>query len=287
MPVGVETVSSSRLIHLHGAIMTEGDARIRLYEPSDDRLVKFSIGKASMECLAVANRSAFFHPFTLSAWVALSCIMIQYLDWWFRPEYGFLGYLTPLPAFGCWGAVILYLVDWFNRSHFEDASLDLLRRPDVADIANYYRRSPSSGLFILEYSGKFVGLIAIDASKDSQSQDTLMVKEKLTSSLKSKHTMPQGTSSVATIRHFYIEEPYRKAGIQKDLLAHAIQHAFKADNAVKEIKVTTTPLILYAQKCIRDAGFALEKPVGKLGIYGWKFDLLVLRRAQWEKQDPS
>ncbi|KAG1757527.1 hypothetical protein EDB19DRAFT_1622872 [Suillus lakei] len=262
--------------------MTEADARIRLYEASDDKLVKFSIGKASMEGLAVANRSSFFHPFTLSAWVALSCIMIQYLDWWPKPEYGFLGYLPPLPAFGCWGAVVLYLMDWFNRPYFEDASLDLLRRPDVADIANYYRRSPSSGFFILEYSGKFVGLIAIDASKDSESQDTLMDKGK-PSSLKSKHTISQGTSSVATIRHFYIEEPYRRAGIQKDLLAHAIQHAFKAD-AVKEIKVTTTSLILYAQKCIRDAGFALEKPIGKFGVYGWNFDLFVLQRAQRGKQ---
>jgi GNAT superfamily N-acetyltransferase len=97
--------------------------------------------------------------------------------------------------------------------------------------------------------------------------------------------MSQGTSPIATIRHFYIEEPYRKAGIQKDLLEHAIQHAFKADKAAKEIMVTTTSLIMYAQKCIRDAGFVLEKPVGKLGIYGWNFDLLVLRRAQWEKQD--
>ncbi|KAG2154890.1 hypothetical protein DEU56DRAFT_868418 [Suillus clintonianus] len=267
--------------------MTEGDARIRLYEASDDKLVKFSIGKASMEGLAVANRSAFFHPFTLSAWVGLSCIMIQYLNWWPKPEYGLLGYLAPLPAFGSWGAVMLYLMDWFNRPHFEDASLDLLRRPDVADIANHYRRSPSSGFFILEYSKKFVGLIAIDASKDSQSQDTLMDKDKgkPSSSLKSKHAMSQGTSSVATIRHFYIEEPYRRAGIQEDLLAHAIQHTFKMDNAVKEIKVTTTSLIPYVQKCIHDAGFALEKPVGKVGIYGWKFDLFVLRRAHWNKQN--
>ncbi|KAG2159910.1 uncharacterized protein EDB93DRAFT_1073991 [Suillus bovinus] len=264
--------------------MTESDARIRLYEPSDDKLVKFNIGKASMEGLTVANRSTFFHPFTFSVWVALACIMIQYLNWWPKPEYGFLGYLQPLPAFACWGAVILYLADWFNRADFEDASLDLLRRPDVADIATYYRRSPSSGLFVLEYAGKFVGLIAIDASKNSQSQDTLMDKGKLSSSLKSKHTIPQGTSSVATIRHFYIEEPYRKAGIQEDLLAHAVQHAFKADKAVKEIKVTTNSLILYVQKCVRDAGFALEKPVGKFGIYGWKSDLFVLRRTQWEKE---
>lgn len=37
--------------------MTEADARIRLYEASDDKRVKFSIGMASMEGLAVANRS--------------------------------------------------------------------------------------------------------------------------------------------------------------------------------------------------------------------------------------
>jgi hypothetical protein len=63
------------------------------------------------------NPVAFFHPFTLSGWVALSCIMIQYLNWWPKPEYGFLGYLLPLPAFGCWGAVILYLMDWYVDSH--------------------------------------------------------------------------------------------------------------------------------------------------------------------------
>jgi len=109
--------------------MAESGARIRLYEASDEKLVKFTIGKAAMEGLAVANRSgarrqllmvgsklndhtAFFHPFTLSVWVALSSIMIQLLDWWPKPEYGILGYFPPFPAFGCWGAVMLYLIDW-------------------------------------------------------------------------------------------------------------------------------------------------------------------------------
>lgn len=108
--------------------MAEAGARIRLYEASDEKLVKFTIGKAAMEGLAAANRSgtcrpffmmklnnfiACFHPFTLSLWVALSCIMIQLLDWWPKPEYGLLGYFPPLPAFGCWGAVMLYLIDWY------------------------------------------------------------------------------------------------------------------------------------------------------------------------------
>ncbi|KAJ8596918.1 hypothetical protein M405DRAFT_780660 [Rhizopogon salebrosus TDB-379] len=267
--------------------MTEAGARIRLYEPSDDKLAKFSIGKAAMEGLAAANRSACFHPITLSVWVALSCIMVQLLDWWPKPEYGLLGYLPALPAFGSWGAVMLYLIDWFNRPPFEDASLNLLRRLDVADIAKHYQRSSSSGFFILEYDGKFVGLIAIDASKDSQSQDTLMDNNKLPPSLhtkKKKDITSLGSSPVATIRHFYIVEPYRTTGIQEDLLAHAVQHAFKADLAVKEIKATTTSLIPYTQKCLRKAGFVLEKPLDKLGMYGWKSELVVLRRTRWEQE---
>ena len=59
------------------------------------------------------NFIACFHPLTLSLWVALSCIMIQLLDWWPKPEYGLLGYFPPFPAFGCWGAVMLYLIDWY------------------------------------------------------------------------------------------------------------------------------------------------------------------------------
>jgi RimJ/RimL family protein N-acetyltransferase len=230
--------------------------------------------------------------------------MVQLLDWWPKPEYGLLGYLPALPAFGSWGAVMLYLIDWyvvvessmdpsqiqldrFNRPPFEDASLNLLRRPDVADIAKHYQRSSSSGFFILEYDGKFVGLIAIDASKDSQSQDSLMDNNKLPPSLhtkKKKDITSLGSSPVATIRHFYIVEPYRTTGIQEDLLAHAVQHAFKADLAVKEIKATTTSLIPYTQKCLRKAGFVLEKPLDKLGMYGWKSELVVLRRTRWEQE---
>jgi GNAT superfamily N-acetyltransferase len=165
----------------------------------------------------------------------------------------------------------------------------VLRRPDVANIAKHYWRSPSSGFFILEYAGNFVGLIAIDASKDSQLEDTLMVTKNLSPSLraeKQKDLTTQGTSSVATIRHFYIDEPYRTTGIQEDLLAHAIQHAFKADGAVKEIKATTTSLLPYTQKCLHNAGFLLEKHLGRLGIYKWKIDLVVLRRTYWEQQKP-
>jgi hypothetical protein len=42
--------------------MAEAGARIRLYEASDEKLVKFTIGKAAMEGLAAANRSGTRRP---------------------------------------------------------------------------------------------------------------------------------------------------------------------------------------------------------------------------------
>lgn len=110
--------------------MVEPKAIIRAYRPDDEKLVKFMLGLAAMEGLAVANRrgrpmsppqkspqidchAAAFHPLTLSLWVGLSCIMIQLLGWWPKPEYRWLGWLLPLPAFGCWGVPILFGIDWY------------------------------------------------------------------------------------------------------------------------------------------------------------------------------
>jgi len=117
-----------------------------------------------------------------------------------------------------------------------------------------------------------------------------MDAKKLSPSLraeKRKNLTAQGTSSVATIRHFFIDEPYRPTGIQDDLLAHAIQHVFKETDAVKEIKAITTSLMPYTQKCLRDAGFLLEKPLGKIGIYKWQIDQVVLQRTHWEQKSRS
>lgn len=111
--------------------MAEPKAIIRAYKTGDEKFVKFTLGLAAMEGLAIANRrgklkfprleekarlivvSAAFHPLTLSLWVGLSCVMIQLLDWWPKPEYHLLGHLSPLPAFACWGVPILFAIDWY------------------------------------------------------------------------------------------------------------------------------------------------------------------------------
>ncbi|KAH7931025.1 hypothetical protein BV22DRAFT_1124432 [Leucogyrophana mollusca] len=262
--------------------MVEPSARIRLYRPSDDKLVRFTLGKAVMEGLAVANRRAAFHPLTLSIWVALSSIMVQLLDWWPKPSYGWLGYLAPLPAFGCWAMPTLYLVDWINRPYFDDTVMDTLRRPDIVDIPKYYARSPSSGFFILEYGDNFVGLIAIDASRDSTSTKTLTAKDSTRAGFQG-----MGTSRVATIRHFYVEEPFRKTMIQNDLLQHAIQHAFAGGDTVQAINAVASPLVDYVQNSLRDNGFKHNKDAGKVGIYRWTVTNVVVRRENWEQSGPK
>ncbi|KAH7915808.1 hypothetical protein BJ138DRAFT_1122328 [Hygrophoropsis aurantiaca] len=249
--------------------MVEPSARIRPYRPSDEKLVKFILGKSTMEGLAVANQTAVFHPVTLSIWVALSCIMIQILDWWPKPQYGWLGNLAPLPAFGCWAMPVLYFIDWINRPFFDEAALNTLRRPDMVDIPIYYSRSPSSGFFILEYGDTFVGLIATDASEDSMSDKTVTTNN---------HAASKATLRVATIRHFYVEEPFRKIKIQNDLLQHAIRHTFEGGTTVDSISATSSPLIEYIRISLQENGFQYDKTARHVGIYGWKVTKMVLKR---------
>ncbi|KAG9314404.1 hypothetical protein JVU11DRAFT_5201 [Chiua virens] len=265
--------------------MVEPRAIIRPYKPDDEKLVKFTLGLAAMEGLAVANRQAAFHPLTLSLWVALSCIMIQLLHWWPKQEYGWLGWLLPLPAFGCWGVPVLFAIDWINRPYFEEVATDLMHRADFADL-KYYARSPSSGLFILEYGDKFVGLVAIDASTDSQSEERIVKKNKkgrIQVVDKHRDFYSTGTSSVATIRHFFVEERFRKSDVQQDILEFAARHVFSKSKQVKILKASSTPLVGYKYNAFRKLGLSVEKQSGKVGILGWRVDMMSLERAKWEE----
>ncbi|OBZ79341.1 hypothetical protein A0H81_00752 [Grifola frondosa] len=254
--------------------MAEPTARIRTVELSDQKLVRFMIGKATMEPLAVANRRVYSNPFVLALWIGLSCIFVEYMNWWPKPEHGLFGYLAPVPAFGSLAIPLMFLSDWLNRFPFEDRSANILRRPDLADIVAYYSRSPASGFWLLEYGTRFVGLIAIDASTDSLSEETVAAKGRVNTS--------QGTNTDATIRHFYVEEAYRKTFIQNDLLAHAIAHAFSNDAAVQRIRAAESPLQRYIGDALREQGFQLEKKTERIGALRWQNSIRVLDRKRWK-----
>ncbi|KAF9822227.1 hypothetical protein IEO21_00221 [Rhodonia placenta] len=157
----------------------------------------------------------------------------------------------------------MFLCDWLNRPTFEDRAQDDLRRPDLVDIPSYYSRSPSSGLWILELGDKFVGLIALDASSDSTSTETISTSAPPVKTRDGKVKYTKGTSSTATIRHFYVEELYRPAGIQHDLLTHAVRMAFSRDPKVQTIRASDTPLKPYVSEALRQARFQLEAKTEK------------------------
>jgi len=125
---------------------------------------------------------------------------------------------------------------------------------------------------LLEYGEKFIGLIAIDSSAGA-------------SKAKSNHA--KGPSSVALIRHFYVEEKYRPSDIQSDLLDHAVKHAFGSRNKIKSIRATDSPLSPYTRQCLRKAGFKMEPEKQKMGALRWEVGTSVLSRGQWEKTQES
>lgn len=158
---------------------------------------------------------------------------------------------------------------------------DALHSVDLADTAAYYSRSPASGFWILEYNGRFVGLIAVDASTDSASGDIPLSSDDQKSKLTAK-----GTSSLATIRHFYVEEPYRSTLVQDDLLKCALKFAFQ-EKKVQRVKALDAELTSYLGKSLRRQGFSGGSLVETVGVFGWSVHERVLDRKTYEKNQQA
>jgi len=254
-------------------------SRIREYNPRDEKQVRFMIGQAQMESLAYANNKTYFHPLTLAVWICVSSMFAQYMNWWPNSTYGILSWFQVLPAFFAPAVPIMFYVDWKNRPFVEDATEDVLRRVDLLDIQKHYARSPASGFWILEFAGKIIGLIAIDASLDAANDEpvTKQPKERLRERLVQK-----GTSRVATIRHFFAEEAYRPVGIEQDMLQFAVKSTFNADKTVKSIRMLASPLRPAILNSLRTSRFTKGDRVRAIGVLGWEVCWYTLGRTQWE-----
>lgn len=123
-----------------------------------------------------------------------------------------------------------------------------------------------------------MGLIAIDAAKSAPPPSPAPDVKGFVPAQKKK-----GTSSVATIRHFYVDEPYRVAGIQNDLLAHAVRHTFDSDKAVQTIRAADSPLVPYVRESLRSTGFILQEYTERVGIFRWKLGVRSLSREDWQE----
>lgn len=145
-------------------------------------------------------------------------------------------------------------------------------------IAEHYTLSPASGFWILEYGNRFVGLIALDASRDA-----IPPPAQIEGDGGAKKAKQAETPRTAIIRHFYVDEAFRGARIQNDLLTHAVDYAFSNDPSLVAIEATDSPLASYTREALRKAGFQLDHYTDKVGILGWKLGVRVLERSEWKK----
>lgn len=126
-------------------------------------------------------------------------------------------------------------------------------------------------------------MIAIDASQDSESVQRLESPADGKPSAEKKSAFSsKGTSSTATIRHFSVDELFRKADVQDDLVAYVTRYVFSNSKDVKKIKIMTSSLLDYVPKSFGKYGFTVDRLVEKVGIYGWRVEVMGLDRARWE-----
>jgi ribosomal protein S18 acetylase RimI-like enzyme len=157
-----------------------------------------------------------------------------------------------------WRYTLLIFESRFNRNDIEGRAREIIRQPHAFDFANYYSGAPGSCIWIIEYDQRFVGLVAVDARDGHAARE-------------------------ARIKHFYVDEPFRRTGIQDDLLAHAIRHTFSAE--FDTIKAESNTLIPYVGTALRSAGFVQGGKTGSMGLFKWPLYEMVLSRTQWEEKN--
>lgn len=147
----------------------------------------------------------------------------------------------------------------------------------MVDIGRYYSpdRFKSSSFWVLELGDHILGILALDASADATSQCPIGDTEKDTQS-----------NSAAVIRHFWVEEPFRRTDIQDDLLVHALTHALQADpnKRIRELRAEDNQLSPYIGQALRKQGFRpIQDPdqVRNVGVLRWKITPMSLDRERW------
>jgi hypothetical protein len=150
-----------------------------------------------------------------------------------------------------------------NRPDFEELTQEVTRYGDLQNIPRYYQ-GPPSGLLIFEMGETYIGFIAIDATQLAE-RDPLAPK-------------------TAVIRHFHVDEKFRKTDAQRDLLDYAVSRAFNNDPKLQRIQATNSPLLMYQRSCLQAYGFELDHHTKTVGLQKWKMGVSYLERERWSQK---
>lgn len=129
--------------------------------------------------------------------------------------------------------------------------------PDLLNIQKTYGKPPSS-LDILEYEGRPIGIIAIDATH--------------------KPAQP----GRAYIRYYYIADPYRESGVQNDLLTHAIPRLFASPD-IDSVEAQYSMLHPYVKKALLGQGFKIASSHKNGHYISWEVGTALLTKEKWEQ----
>jgi len=118
----------------------------------------------------------------------------------------------------------------------------------------------------------------VDASPDSLLNETIKTIDKPKSR---KYT--KGTSSVAVIRHLYVNEQYRAVSAQDDLISFAVNRAFESSPAVEKIRVTPSPFAQYVRTALKAQDFEVVERGPKVGaVFGLSALTYEISREKWK-----
>ncbi|MBW0511959.1 hypothetical protein O181_051674 [Austropuccinia psidii MF-1] len=223
-------------------------ASIRPYEHVKDfKFIKFLIGSAILSKTGAANQDLFWSTPFIYLWSIGFTIHTAFRLLFSSDSSHRLGILSPqslaleiicrLPIFVAPPLVLLLLFNWSHRNHFNSILIQTFSQDDLSDPVRYYQKNDQSGIWILDYDGRQLGVIAVDLI-DGEPDDILADRKTM------------------MIRHLAIAIDFKSVGIELDLLIHVLSSAFCLESSIERVAIRlTTPFNTYHIGTLKQLGF--------------------------------
>lgn len=277
--------------HLRPAMSTPAhvlpSASIRVYDHEQDfKLVRYLIGASILSktgsanaCLFWSNPLVYVWAITFSVYVPLRHI-ISATDETGVLKTAAIKTMIRLPVFVGPPLVLLVLLNWCHRIYFGSVMRKALFSEDVKHPGTYYGSSSTLGkrmggptIWVLEYDRRPLGVVAVtdDVGDDSTS---------ISSAKKGKELLPSDLGPrTIRIQHLATSLPFRRAGIDHELVSHAVNICLAQDHSVERVVISLVPGLDDAQiEAVEQAGFRCSLSAQAYPSSSWSWCQTWVRR---------
>lgn len=222
-------------------------AFIRAYDHEKDfKFLRYLIGASILSRTGPANVNLFWSNPLVYLWAIAFSLYVPITHMVFADKEidtvdfksAAIMVIKHMPVFVGPPLILLALLNWCHRIHFNSIMSKALHADDLRDPKSYYGTPTKLGrIWLLEYDGRPLGVVSVevDSEKSHDARPPDLQKTRISSTTSDNQVM--------RIRHLATSIQFRPAGIDLDLATHAVSSCFADHDTVQRVMISLIPVL--------------------------------------------